>query len=105
MVDGSKPANRRCLGLSCFTLPSPLTASPFGFASFAGRTSAHVRGEGGGSASSSSRQYDFLSAVEKFVEIDPVKQELSVETRTTITPCTNLQRPLVCNAWWTLVQQ
>jgi len=51
MVDGSKPANGRCPGLGCFTLSAPLLASPFWFASFGVRTSADVRGEGGGRAS------------------------------------------------------
>jgi len=37
-------------GLSCFTLPAPLLASRFSFASFAGRISADVHGEEGGRA-------------------------------------------------------
>jgi len=37
-------------GLSCFTLPAPLLASRFSFASSGGHTSAGVRGEAGGRA-------------------------------------------------------
>jgi very-short-patch-repair endonuclease len=39
----SKPAKGRCLGLSCFTLPAPLLASAFRFASFVDRNVADFR--------------------------------------------------------------